>query len=158
MGNIALEVPLSFLALGRRAQGDDLADAGVEGFCDALDGAAFAGCIPAFKDHDDAQVFMANPLLELDQLDLQATVLLFVVAVFAKVLYIGVDWRQRRLGMILAVRGGSLRVLALALFLALACHVTSSKSAGGPLHMHVKRKLPARAQYCRPSFSPFARF
>ena len=71
-GNVALEVPLRLLALCRRAQGHDAADARIERLGDALDGAALAGGVAALEEHHDAQAFVANPLLQLDQLDLQA--------------------------------------------------------------------------------------
>ena len=83
MGHVALEVPLALLALSRRGQGGDAADARVESFRDALDGAALAGGIAAFKEHHDTQAFMADPLLELDQLDLEAGKLAVVVDVGA---------------------------------------------------------------------------
>ena len=84
VGHVALEVPLGLLAPSGRGQGDDAADAGVESFRDALDGAALAGGIAAFKQHHDTQAFMADPLLELDQFDLEAGELAVVVDVGAE--------------------------------------------------------------------------
>ena len=71
MRDIALEVPLGLFPLGRRAQRHHPAHAGVQTRGDALDGAALAGGVAAFEDHHDAQPFGLDPLLQLDQLDLQ---------------------------------------------------------------------------------------
>ena len=55
----------------------DAADARVERLGDALDGSAFAGGVAAFEEHHHAQALVADPLLEFDQLDLQAAQLTF---------------------------------------------------------------------------------
>jgi hypothetical protein len=46
MRDVALEILLRFLALGRRAQGDHPADTRIQALRDALDGTAFASCMP----------------------------------------------------------------------------------------------------------------
>src|SRR5919106_1554211 len=69
--DVALEVPLSPLTVARRAEGDDAHDPGVGGFGDARDHAALAGRVTTLEDHDDAQSLVPDPLLELDQFDLQ---------------------------------------------------------------------------------------
>src|SRR5262249_11494555 len=51
--DIALEIPLPALLLGRRAERHDAADAGIEALGDALDDAALAGRIAALEEHDD---------------------------------------------------------------------------------------------------------
>ena len=84
MGDIALEVPLRLFAIGRRAQGDNPANPRIQDFGNPLDGAAFARCVAAFKQHHNAQAFMANPLLQLDQFNLEAAQFAIVIAVFAK--------------------------------------------------------------------------
>ena len=80
---VALEVPLGLFALGGRAEGDHAANAGVQGFGDALDGAALAGSVAALKERDDAQPLMLDPLLQLGELDLETAELFLVLAVFA---------------------------------------------------------------------------
>ena len=70
--DVALEVPLAALALGRGAEGDDAADSGVEALGDSLDDAALAGGIAAFEDDADLQALDPHPFLELDQFELKA--------------------------------------------------------------------------------------
>ena len=53
MRHVALEVPLRALALGRRRQRHDAADARVEPLGDALDDAALAGGVAALEQDDD---------------------------------------------------------------------------------------------------------
>ena len=77
--DVALEVPLRSLALGRRAQRDDAAVmARVEPLHDALDRAALPGGVAALEDHDEPQAFVHDPFLHPHQLDLQARELLLV--------------------------------------------------------------------------------
>ena len=71
VGDVALEVPLRPLPLGRRGQGDDAGDAGVQVLRDALDRPALAGRVAALEDDDDALPRRAHPLLELDELALE---------------------------------------------------------------------------------------
>ena len=71
MRDVALEVPLRPLALGRRRQGDDAADARVEALGDALDGAALARRVAALEQHDQLVAGVLHPVLQLDQLRLQ---------------------------------------------------------------------------------------
>jgi hypothetical protein len=49
--DVALKVPLRALAVVRRRQRDDAADARVQPLRDALDRAALAGGVAAFEDH-----------------------------------------------------------------------------------------------------------
>ncbi len=71
MRDIALEVPLRALALARRRQRRDAADARVEPLRDALDDAALAGGVAALEQHHDLELLVADPVLQLDQLALQ---------------------------------------------------------------------------------------
>ncbi len=82
MRHVALEVPLRLLALGGRAERHDAADARIERLGDALDGSALARGVAAFKENHYAQTFVADPFLQLDQLDLQAAKLALVFAIF----------------------------------------------------------------------------
>jgi hypothetical protein len=68
--DIALEIPLGLLALGRRSQGDDPADAGVQALGNPLDDATLAGGVSPLEDHDDLEALVPDPFLELDQFDL----------------------------------------------------------------------------------------
>ena len=71
MRHVALEVPLRALALVRRRQRHDAADARVQALGDALDDAALAGGIAPLEDHHDLQLVGLHPVLQLDQLALQ---------------------------------------------------------------------------------------
>ena len=77
--DVALEVPLRALALGRRRQGDDAGDAWVQVLRNPLDRAALAGGVTPFEDHDEAHPVRPYPLLDLDQLLLQPEQLPFVL-------------------------------------------------------------------------------
>ena len=68
MGDVALEVPLAALALGRRRQRGDAGDARVEVLRHALDRAPLAGGIAPLEDHDQPCALGPHPLLDLDQL------------------------------------------------------------------------------------------
>ena len=72
MGDVALEIPLGALALGRRRQRHGAADARVEALGHALDHAALAGGVAALEQHDDLELVGDHPVLQLDQLALQA--------------------------------------------------------------------------------------
>ena len=78
LGDVALEVPLCTLAFGRRGQGDDAGDAGVEVLRHSLDRAALAGGIAPLEHHDQALALGAHPLLDPDHLRLQPEQLAFV--------------------------------------------------------------------------------
>ena len=56
MRDVALEIPLRALALVRRRQRGDAADARIEPLGDALDDAALAGGIAAFENHHDLEL------------------------------------------------------------------------------------------------------
>jgi hypothetical protein len=72
MWRVALEVPLGALALGRRRQGHDAADARIEPLGDALDHAALAGGVAALEQHHDLELAGADhPVLQLHELALQ---------------------------------------------------------------------------------------
>src|SRR3954454_17719894 len=79
VGDVALEVPLALLALGRRRERSDSGGTRIERLGDALDRTSLAGGVPALEDHDDPQALRADVLLLLDQLDLQPRELLIVV-------------------------------------------------------------------------------
>ena len=71
MREVALDVHLRLLALGRRGQRDHAEDARAGALGDALDDAALAGGIAAFEQHADLGAAGLDPLLHLDQLDLE---------------------------------------------------------------------------------------
>jgi hypothetical protein len=79
MRDVALEVPLGALALGRLGQRDDTRHARVEVHGHAPDGAALAGPVPSLEDHDQAGAAVLHPALALRQLDLQAVELGLVI-------------------------------------------------------------------------------
>ena len=72
VGDVALEVPLGLLALGRGGERDGADDAGVEALGDALDDAALAGAVAALEDDDDLLAVVDDPVLEADELGLEA--------------------------------------------------------------------------------------
>ena len=76
---VALHVHLALLALGRRGQRDDAEHARAHALGDRLDGAALAGAVAAFEDDADLEPFVLDPLLQLDELDVQLLELLVVV-------------------------------------------------------------------------------
>ena len=80
MRDVALEIPLRALALARRRQRRDAADARIEPLGDALDDAALAGGVAAFEQHDDLELLVHDPVLQLDQLALQPEQLLEIEA------------------------------------------------------------------------------
>src|SRR5260370_14801675 len=77
--DVTLEIPLRPLFLGRRRERDHPAIAWVEQRHDPFDDTAFAGRIAAFEEDHDAQVSIPDPLLELDELDLEASELPLVL-------------------------------------------------------------------------------
>ena len=79
MRDVALEVPLRAFLLGGRRQRDDSAVARVQERCYPFDDAAFAGGVAPLEDRDDAQVPVPDPLLELNELDLELSQLLVVL-------------------------------------------------------------------------------
>src|SRR5947209_6368917 len=80
MGDVALEVPLRALALSRRAERNRSNHAGVGLLGDSLDRPALAGGVASLEDHDDFQALMDYPLLQTDELHLQALELLPVAS------------------------------------------------------------------------------
>ena len=71
VGDVALEVPLRPLALGRRGQRDDAAEARVERVDDALDRPALAGGVAALEDDDEPVAALADPVEHLHELELE---------------------------------------------------------------------------------------
>ena len=71
MGHVALEIPARLFAFGGAAQGHHAANTGIQALGDALDYASLAGGVAAFEDHHDLQLLVLDPLLQLDQFDLQ---------------------------------------------------------------------------------------
>ena len=70
--DVALEVPLRLLALGRRAgSATTRHDARVRALGDALDDAALAGRVAALEDHDDLQALRLDVLLHDHELALE---------------------------------------------------------------------------------------
>ena len=84
LGDIALKIPLAALALGRRAERHDAADARVQALGDALDDAALAGRVAALEDDHDPEALQADPFLQLDELELQMGELLDIFVVFRR--------------------------------------------------------------------------
>jgi hypothetical protein len=74
--HISLEIPLRALALARRRQRHDAADARIEALRDPLDDAALAGGVAPFEDDDDLELPVDHPVLQLHQLPLQPKQLL----------------------------------------------------------------------------------
>ncbi|SPL64487.1 hypothetical protein OHAE_354 [Ochrobactrum soli] len=72
MRHIALEIPLPAFGGGGFWQGDVARGTRVHEFADGEDGAALASRIAPFKDADDASAGRLQPVLQFDQLDLQA--------------------------------------------------------------------------------------
>ena len=72
VGHVTLEVPLGALALGRRRQRHGAADARVEPLGHALDHAALAGGVATLEQHDHLELAGDHPVLQLDELALQA--------------------------------------------------------------------------------------
>src|ERR1700675_2366736 len=84
MGDIALEIPLGLLTLGRRRQRDDPGDPRAHPLGDALDRPALAGRVAALEHDDDLQALVADPFLELHELDLEPAQLREVVLVLQR--------------------------------------------------------------------------
>ncbi len=78
MADVALEVPLPLLDLGRLLERHHARRARVQVLHEALDRAALAGRVAALEQHDDLLPRLLDPVLHLQQLDLQ---LLLVVLV-----------------------------------------------------------------------------
>ena len=57
---------------------DDAEDPRADAFGDGFDGAALAGAVAAFEDHNDAQALVLDPILELAELDLELAKLLCI--------------------------------------------------------------------------------
>ena len=91
--HVALEVPLRALAVVGRGQRHHAADARVEPLRDALDGATLAGRVAALEQDDHLLPGGRHPVLQLDQLALQAEQLL---EVFLAVFPSRADHRRRR--------------------------------------------------------------
>ena len=79
LGDVALEVPLRPLAVGRLGQRDHPHDARVGPVDDPLDRAALARGVPALEEHADPEALVDDPLLELDQLPLESLEVALVV-------------------------------------------------------------------------------
>src|SRR5512133_2843282 len=62
---------LRLLPFCRRWKSDHAKDTRADSLHDALDHAAFAGCVSSFEDNDDARIGRLDPLLELHKLNLQ---------------------------------------------------------------------------------------
>src|SRR5215472_215219 len=69
--NVTLKIPLPSLALGRDGKRDDSRGAGIQVFHEALYGTAFACRVTALKDHYDTAARILDPVLQLEQLDLE---------------------------------------------------------------------------------------
>ncbi len=69
--NVALSMERRLLPLGRRGEGDHAKDARADALHNPFYYAAFAGSISSFENNDNAGVGRLDPLLELDQFNLQ---------------------------------------------------------------------------------------
>ena len=76
MSDVALEIPLRPLAFGRCRERDDARDPRTQAFGDPLDGPTLPGGITTLEDHHDLQAGVADPFLELHELDLEVGELL----------------------------------------------------------------------------------
>ena len=80
MRNVALEVPLAALALGGRGQRYRADDARIEALHDPFDRPAFARRVSPLENDDQLELLGLDPVLELDELALQAQQLLEIEA------------------------------------------------------------------------------
>ena len=78
--DVALEIPLSLFGLGGFLQCHDPRTARVQVFHEALDGAALAGGVASFEQNHVTHAGALGPPLQLQQLDLQQTLLALVLA------------------------------------------------------------------------------
>ena len=78
MFDIALEVPLAALTLGRFLQSDDPGATGIEVFHETFDRTALAGSIASFEQDHDPLAGFPDPALYLQQFDLQFRLVLFI--------------------------------------------------------------------------------
>src|SRR5262249_15234191 len=72
MGDVALKIPLRALALARYGERDDAAHPRIQALRDAFDDAAFSGRIASLEQHHHFEFLLNDPVLELDELALQA--------------------------------------------------------------------------------------
>src|SRR6476659_9354058 len=79
MGDIALRVHLRSFALGRCGKRDDAKHPRADTFGDRLDRATLAGPIATLEHDADLEALVHNPLLQLDQLDVQPDQLVLIV-------------------------------------------------------------------------------
>jgi hypothetical protein len=77
--DVALEVPLRLLALGGLLQRDHVRAARVQVLGEPLDRAALARRVAPLEDHDQPLPGFLDPVLELEQLDLQQPLVLVVL-------------------------------------------------------------------------------
>ena len=87
--DVALEIPLATLFLGRFLKGDDSGAPRIEMFHETLDSAAFPRRVSSFEEDHDPLPAPADPGLELEQLDLETVFFPLVVAARHEV-FIGV--------------------------------------------------------------------
>ncbi|MNL49758.1 hypothetical protein D3C87_1727160 [compost metagenome] len=78
MGKVALHVHLRLLTVRGRRQRDDAKDPWADALGDGLDRSAFTGAVTAFEQDAYLGASVHDPLLEFDQLDMQARQLLFI--------------------------------------------------------------------------------
>jgi hypothetical protein len=81
MAEVALDVHLALLTLGRRGERDDAKHARAHALGDRFDRPAFSGAIAPLEDDADLESLVDHPLLQLDQFDVEALQLLRVVLV-----------------------------------------------------------------------------
>src|SRR5688572_10367628 len=89
MGDVTLKVPLRLLSVGRRAQGDNPAATGVERLADGLDCSPLSCRISAFEDEHQLLAGLFDPVLHLDQLEMQLRELVLVDAALEFASFLG---------------------------------------------------------------------
>ena len=68
--DVALQVQLGFLAIGRSGEGDDAKYPRAHPFGDGFDGPALSGGITSFEQYDDAHALLSHPILQMAELHL----------------------------------------------------------------------------------------
>ena len=71
VADVALDIHLRLLPLGRRGQRDDAENARTDALGDRLDHAALAGAVAALEQHADLQALVDDPELQLDEFGMQ---------------------------------------------------------------------------------------
>src|SRR5262249_14544755 len=70
--HVSLEIPLCTLTLAWRGQRDYATDSRIKTLRDPLDDATLASCVASLENNDNLELLVDNPVLQLNQLTLQA--------------------------------------------------------------------------------------